>query len=199
MEVAILSDYEDFIATKLKTVRPSGFNPNKLNANLFPFQEWVVRRALNHGKYAVFGDCGLGKSLMQLVCARGVSDYTNGKTLILAPLAVVDQTKDEALKFGVLLDNIDITNYEQLDNIDPLEYQCLVLDESSILKNFEGATKKKLIDSFKDTPYKFCFTATPSPNDPTELGNHSEILDVMPRTEMLAMFFVHDAGKQREG
>ena len=188
-------NYEDFLKTKQRSIVQSGFESNELNTNLFPFQEFIVKRALKAGKYAIFADCGLGKTLMQLTWAEQVSKHTNKPVLILAPLAVVGQTKQEGVKFGIDMSNIHVYNYEQLDNIDCSIYSGVVLDESSILKNFEGQTKKQIIDSFKDTPYKLACTATPSPNDPMELGNHSEFLDVMSRNEMLAMYFVHDGGE----
>ena len=188
-------NYEDFLKTKQRSIVQSGFESNELNTNLFPFQEFIVKRALKAGKYAIFADCGLGKTLMQLTWAEQVSKYTDKPVLILAPLAVVGQTKQEGVKFGINMSNIHVYNYEQLDNIECSIYSGIVLDESSILKNFEGQTKKQIIDSFKDTPYKLACTATPSPNDPMELGNHSEFLDVMSRNEMLAMYFVHDGGE----
>ena len=188
-------NYEDFLKTKQRSIVQSGFESNELNTNLFPFQEFIVKRALKAGKYAIFADCGLGKTLMQLTWAEQVSKHTNKPVLILAPLAVVGQTKQEGVKFGINMSNIHVYNYEQLDNIECSIYSGIVLDESSILKNFEGQTKKQIIDSFKDTPYKLACTATPSPNDPMELGNHSEFLDVMSRNEMLAMYFVHDGGE----
>jgi DNA modification methylase len=132
---------------------------------------------------------------MQLEWANQVCKETKSKVLILAPLAVVGQTIQEGLKFGIDMTNIDVQNYEQLENIDCTIYSGIVLDESSILKNFEGATKKQIIDNFISTPYKLACTATPSPNDPMELGNHSEFLGVMTRNEMLAMYFVHDGGE----
>jgi ERCC4-related helicase len=162
---------------------------------MFDFQKFIVKRALRAGKYAIFADCGLGKTLMQLEWANQVCKQTKRKVLILAPLAVVGQTMQEGLKFGIDMENIDVQNYEQLNNIDCSIYSGIVLDESSILKNFEGATKNQIIDNFKNTPYKLACTATPSPNDPMELGNHSEFLDVMSRNEMLAMYFVHDGGE----
>lgn len=193
-----MEDYEDFIKRKLLSVKHSGFKPESLPDGLFEFQKFIVIRALAAGRYAIFADCGLGKTYMQLVWARKVADHTGGKVLILAPLAVTWQTIEEAQKFGVSLDGITVTNYEQLDNLDPREYQGVVLDESSILKSFDGATKKKLVDEFEQTPYKLACTATPSPNDPEELGNHSEFMNVMTRAEMLAMYFVHDAGDTGE-
>tara|TARA_R110000868_G_scaffold379697_3_gene645620 strand:- start:117 stop:2390 length:2274 start_codon:yes stop_codon:yes gene_type:complete len=190
-------DYKKFLETKQKSHIESGFDlpETELNKNLFPFQRFIVRRALKAGKYAIFADCGLGKTLMQLEWANQVSIQTERPVLVLAPLAVVGQTKQEGAKFGINMNLIDVYNYEQLDNIDCSIYGGVVLDESSILKNFEGATKKQIIDTFAKTPYKLACTATPSPNDPMELGNHSEFLDVMGRNEMLAMYFVHDGGE----
>lgn len=188
-------NYNDFLKQKQKTHIESGFEVDELNANLFEFQKFIVKRALKAGKYAIFADCGLGKTLMQLEWAYQVQKNTNKPVLILMPLAVKGQTIQEAAKFGIDISNIHFYNYEQLENIDCSVYSGVVLDESSILKNFEGATKKLIIDSFSKTPYKLACTATPSPNDPMELGNHSEFLDVMSRNEMLAMYFVHDGGE----
>ena len=190
-------EYLQFLETKQKNHIYSGFDimESKLNNKMFDFQKFIVKRALKAGKYAIFADCGLGKTLMQLEWANQVCKFTKSKVLILAPLAVVGQTIQEGLKFGIDMSNIDVQNYEQLDNIECSEYQGIVLDESSILKNFEGSTKKQILESFSKTPYKLACTATPSPNDPMELGNHSEFLDVMSRNEMLAMYFVHDGGE----
>lgn len=195
--VCSTGSYLDFLQTKQKTHILSGFDVDEkqLNNKMFDFQKFIVKRALKAGKYAIFADCGLGKTLMQLEWANQVCKETKGKVLILAPLAVVGQTIQEGLKFGIDMANINVQNYEQLDNIDCTIYSGVVLDESSILKNFEGATKKQIIDNFISTPYKLACTATPSPNDPMELGNHSEFLDVMSRNEMLAMYFVHDGGE----
>lgn len=188
-------DYQEFLQQKQKTHIESGFEVDQLNSNLFDFQKFIVKRALKAGKYAIFADCGLGKTLMQLEWAYQVQKNTNKPVLILMPLAVKGQTMQEAQKFGIDTTNIHFYNYEQLENIDCSIYAGVVLDESSILKNFEGATKKLIIDLFSKTPYKLACTATPSPNDPMELGNHSEFLDVMSRNEMLAMYFVHDGGE----
>lgn len=190
-----MTDYEKFLATKVKTRTDGGFISDTLNTNLFPFQEFIVKRALKAGKYAIFADCGLGKTLMQLSWAEAVSKHTGGRVLILAPLAVRGQTIAEGERFGIDMSGIDVQNYEQIDNIDCNSYAGIVLDESSILKNYEGATKSIIIDRFKNTAYKLACTATPSPNDPMELGNHSEFLDAMGRNEMLAMYFVHDGGE----
>lgn len=189
--------YLDFLKSKSKPVTSSGFRPYKLNKNLFDFQEHIVLNALRSGRYAIFGDCGLGKTLMQLEIAYRCSLETSLPSLILAPLAVVDQTIKEGDKFGIDCTrvghgNVQITNYEQLKNIDTSAFGCICLDESSILKSFQGKTKKLIVDKFKDTQYRFCFTATPSPNDLMELGNHSEFLGQMKYKNMLSMYFIND-------
>ena len=194
--------YSEFLETKMKTHQTNGFDVKERDMNhaMFDFQKFIVKRALNAGKYAIFADCGLGKTLMQLEWAKQVSQQTVKPVLLLAPLAVSGQTIQEGTKFGIQVSrvgngNIQITNYEQLENINTNEFGGVVLDESSILKNYEGKTKQRIIDAFKKTPYKLACTATPSPNDPMELGNHAEFLDVMSRNEMLAMYFVHDGGE----
>jgi predicted methyltransferase len=194
--------YNEFLQQKQKKHILSGFEIDEslLNKNLFDFQRFIVKRALNAGKYAIFADCGLGKTLMQLEWANQVNKHTGKPVLIIAPLAVTGQTIAEGAKFGIKCAKygagspIEVTNYEQLENIETSCFSGVVLDESSILKNFEGQTKKLILDKFASTPYKLACTATPSPNDPMELGNHSEFLDVMSRNEMLAMYFVHDGG-----
>lgn len=197
-------EYKEFLKQKEKAHVLSGFDidESELNKKMFPFQKFITKRALSAGKYAIFADCGLGKTLMQLEWAHQVNKHTKKPVLILAPLAVAGQTVKEGKKFRIDVCKYDgsnspiqISNYEQLENIDTTLFSGIVLDESSILKNFEGATKKLILDLFKDTPYKLACTATPSPNDPMELGNHSEFLDVMSRNEMLAMYFVHDGGE----
>lgn len=194
--------YQEFLNNKFKTLEKSGFEikDELLNKNLFNFQRFIVKRALQNGKYAIFADCGLGKTLMQLEWANQVNKYTGKPVLILCPLAVAGQTIKEGQKFGINVvkydgsSSIQITNYEQLENIDCSLFSGIVLDESSILKNYEGQIKKTILESFSKTPYKLACTATPSPNDPMELGNHSEFLDIMTRTEMLSMYFIHDGG-----
>lgn len=188
-------EYDEFIKSKSRKTIESGFEAGNLNSNLFPFQKWIVKRALKAGRFAVFADCGLGKTIMQLEWAAKVVKHTGGKVLLLAPLAVTDQTIEEAEKFNISLEGITITNYEQLDNLTSSDYIGLVLDESSIIKNYHGAIKNKIFDLFSDTPYKLACSATPSPNDPIELGSHSEILNNMQGSEMLAMFFVNDGMK----
>ena len=189
--------YQEFLKTKEKNHISSGFDieEKELNINLFDFQKFTVKTALKKGRFAVFADCGLGKTLMQLSWAEEVFNYTGQKVLLLAPLAVVSQTKLEAKKFSINLDSFDITNYEQLKNTDTSIYSGVVLDESSILKGKDGKLSKYIIDTFKMTPYKLACTATPSPNDHMELGQHSSFLGVMSYLEMLAMYFVHDGGE----
>jgi hypothetical protein len=190
--------YEEFLKSKIKKIEQTGFNADELNPNLFEFQKFIVKRALQCGKYAIFADTGLGKTIMQLSWADAVVKYTSGRVLILAPLAVSGQTIEEGQKFGINVSrnngDIQIINYEQLDKINPSDFIGVVLDESSILKNFTGKIKEQIIDMFKDTKYKLACTATPSPNDLMELGNHSEFLNYMSRNEMLSMYFVHDGG-----
>lgn len=200
-------NYEQLLESKKSRVKESGFEVNELPAYLFDFQSFITRKALKAGKYAIFADCGTGKTIMQLVWSDEVVRHTNKSVLILAPLAVTGQTIKEGEKFHVtvsrwvsnnqckLFTGIYIANYEQLENIDCSLFAGIVLDESSIIKNFEGAIRNKIMEGFANTQYKLACTATPSPNDPMELGNHSEFLNVMSRNEMLSMYFVHDGGE----
>lgn len=200
-----IEKYNKFLETKKNNKIESGFNVdyNELNPILFDFQKYCVKIALKVGKFALFEDCGLGKTIQQLEWADKVYKHIKKPIIILAPLAVVSQTIEEANKFGYNISEynskdcnsgIYITNYENIDNIDASLFGGVVLDESSILKNFTGKTRTLLIESFHNTPYKLACTATPSPNDTTEICNHAEFLNVMNRTEMLAMYFVHDGG-----
>lgn len=192
-----MNDYQKFLETKRKNFIESGFkiSETKLNPLLKDFQKFGVKTALFKGKFAFFFDCGLGKTFCQLEWAKQVSIKTKKKVLILAPLAIVEQTKNEAAKFNIPLDCFDITNYDQLKNTDCSIYSGVVLDESSILKGKDGKLSNLIIETFKNTPYKLACTATPSPNDHMELGQHSEFLGGMSYLEMLAMFFVHDGGE----
>ena len=197
--------YDEFLKTKeMQSIR-AGFSVPKdaLNSNLFPFQKDIVAWALQKGKSCVFTDCGSGKTIIQLEYAHQVCKKTGGTALIVCPLSVAEQTKREGEKFGIeahvvreqadiIRGSVNITNYEILNHFDPETFVCIVLDESSILKCYTSATRNELIDSFAGTPYKLCCTATPSPNDHTELGNHAEFMGIMSRTEMLATYFVHD-------
>ena len=202
-------EYQEFLEMKKQQRIESGFkvNDDDLNPALFPFQKYCVKRALAVGKFALFEDCGLGKTIQQLEWAQKVCEKIDKPVLILAPLAVISQTIKEGEKFGYVVKEIGdmdyqqdmetgiyITNYDNMEHIEAYHFGGVVLDESSILKNFQGKTRTALIDEFRNTPYKLACTATPSPNDTTEICNHSEFLDVMSRTEMLAMYFVHDGG-----
>lgn len=200
-------DYQKFLNNKKFILESSGFDIDKsiLNPMLYDFQKDIVRWALAKGRAAIFADCGLGKTPMQLEWAQKVHDRTGGKILILAPLAVATQTVREGKKFGIkvqicesqddCIDGINITNYEKLDRFVANEFEGIVLDESSILKSFTGKVRTSIIENFSSVPFKLACTATPAPNDYMELGNHSEFLGVMTRSEMLAMFFVHDGGE----
>lgn len=198
-------EYEQFIKQKEKSHISSGFNidDSVLNSKMYPVQKYAVKTALNKGRFALFFDCGLGKTLMQLEWAKQVSIKTSKPVLILAPLAVSKQTINEGKKFGINIHVVtidgdnqnEITNYEQLKNIDCTKYSGVVLDESSILKGRDGKLSRLIIDTFKNTHYKLACTATPSPNDHMELGQHSEFLGAMSYLEMLAMYFVHDGGE----
>lgn len=190
-------NYNEFLETKKRQFISSGFDvqENELNPLLKDFQKYGVTTSLKKGRFAFFFDCGLGKTFCQLEWSRLVHKHTNRKVLILAPLAIVEQTKQEAVKFNISLDCFDITNYDQLKNIDTSIYSGVVLDESSILKGRDGKLSGLIISTFKNTPYKLACSATPSPNDHMELGQHSEFLGGMTYLEMLAMFFVHDGGE----
>ena len=187
-----MNEYQEFLKSKQKSKEHKGFAAFPMNDKLFPFQQFIVERNLSKGKHAVFADCGLGKTVMELETASQIVRHTNKPVLIIAPLVVVAQTKREAEKFGFDLDKVTITNFENLHNINPHEYAGLIVDESSIMKNFEGEIKKQLFEYFHNTPYKFAFTATPSPNDPMELANHSEFLGYQSRLGMLATYFIND-------
>lgn len=200
-------NYEDFLKSKRFVLESSGFDIDKseLNPMLYEFQKDIVRWALKKGKACIFADCGLGKTPMQLSWAHQVCKHTGGMVLILAPLAVADQTKRESEKFGYTakvvekqsecINGINITNYEKLDRFVANEFVGIVLDESSILKSYSGKARTAIIHNFHSVPYKLACTATPAPNDYMEIGNHSEFCGVMTRSEMLSMFFVHDGGQ----
>lgn len=196
--------YAEFLQSKHRKVVSSGFEKPRENMNqhMFDWQKDIAYWALKKGRAALFEDCGLGKTLQQLEWAQSVCDYTERPVLIVAPLAVAEQTRHEGEKFGYqvsvcrtqndVLDGINITNYEMLSHFDASKFTGVVLDESSILKNYTSKTRTQIIEMFRDTPYKLSCTATPSPNDYMELGNQAEFLGVMSRTEMLATYFIHD-------
>ncbi len=196
--------YKEFLESKTLNDIPSGFEPRAINDMLFDFQADIVKWAIKRGRAAVFADCGLGKTPMQLDWAKHVYDQIGRDILIVAPLAVSRQTKREGKKFGVqvnvcreqkdVIPGINITNYEMLHKFDADQFGGVVLDESSILKSYTGKIRSMIIEMFQETPYKLACTATPAPNDFMELGNHSQFLNVMTREEMLSMFFINDAG-----
>lgn len=201
-----MENYLQFLETKRKSFIERGFSieESELNPLLKDFQKFAVKTALFKGCFALFEDCGLGKTFQQMEWAYQVYKKFNLPVLILSPLAVVEQTILEGVKFGIPLnkfkesenyDGIYITNYDQLHNIDCSIFNGVVLDESSILKGRDGKLSSLIIESFKNTPYKLCCTATPSPNDHMEIGQHSEFLGAMSYSEMLAMYFVHDGGE----
>lgn len=192
--------YLSLIARKSASISPSGFDADNIASHLFPFQSDLTRWALRRGRAALFAATGLGKTIMLLEWARHVS--RRGRVIIFAPLAVGQQIETMAYSFGVeaFFRRIDdgsriiITNYEMRGRFDPSQFTGVIIDESSILKGFEGKIRTDLIDAFKATPYRLACTATPAPNDYTELGNHAEFLGVKTRAEMLSEFFVHDGG-----
>lgn len=201
-------EYEEFIENKSISVISTGMKVDKseLNPMLFEFQKDIVRWALGKGKAAIFADCGDGKTAMQLEWAEQIRTRTGGKVIIIAPLAVSQQTEREGQKFGIKVNicesmqdvtenAVNITNYEKLQKFNADEFIAVVLDESSIIKSYSGKIRNQIIEMFYKTPYKLACTATPAPNDYMELGNHSEFLGVMTRSEMLAMYFVHDGGE----
>ena len=196
-----MTSYAEFLAGKERRAHQVGptIAPDTIHPLLHDWQQAIVEWSVRTGRAAIFADCGLGKTFMQLEWARLIAD----RTLIVAPLSVARQTVGEAHKIGLEVgyvrhadevdqDGIWITNYEMVDQFDPSEFGAVVLDESSILKNVEGKTRQRLTGSFAQVPYRLACTATPAPNDVAELCNHAEFLGVMPRNEMLAAFFVHD-------
>ena len=200
-----MSEYLEFIRKKAVIYQASGFECEERNAALFGWQNDVVKWALRKGKCAIFSDCGTGKTRMLLQWAEMVHRHTGRPVLILAPLAVAQQTRSEGKKCGIevqicrdqkdCVDGLNITNYEMLQHFNPEEFSGVVLDESSIIKHKDGKTRQMIQDMFEQTPYKLCCTATPAPNDFMELGTHAQFLGVMRQTEMLATFFVHDGGE----
>lgn len=200
-----MDTYSDFVASKRRAEVATGHNPGHMNCNLFDFQKAIASWAVRRGRAAIFADTGLGKTLMQLAWADEVAKHNDGCVLILAPLAVSEQTIEQGRTFGIDVSRVPvggtpgatgvwITNYERMDSIDFASLTGVVLDESSILKSHDGKTRTALIEACQGIPYRLSCTATPSPNDFMELGNQCEFLGVMSRTEMLATYFVNDTG-----
>lgn len=194
--------YADFLRRKLVEHGESGFECVVDNDRLFEWQRAVVEWAVRKGKAALFLDTGLGKTAIQLQWAHEIVKAGKGDVLVVAPLAVSQQSVREGAKFGIPVTHcrepedvrpgISITNYERIEKFDLSRFAGVVLDESSILKSFMGKTKRTLVDAFRDTPYKLASTATPSPNDHMEILNHAEFLDVMRSSEALAIWFIND-------
>lgn len=206
---AAQDDYDAFLRGKVIRVDPVGFEPQAeyFPEALFPFQRKIVEWAIRRGRAAIFADCGLGKTPMQLTIADQVIRYTSKPALILAPLGVVPQTVGEGRKFGFdatpcrsmadVRAGINVTNYEMLHKFDTSVFGFIGLDESSILKAYDGATRQAIIAAFQNTLFRYAFTATPAPNDHVELGNHAEFLGVMTLREMKSHWFVHDMNNIR--
>lgn len=201
MTIVSETPYDTFLACKRRHVQDRGVkvDPALLHPSLFEFQRDLTTWALSKGTAAIFADTGLGKTRMQVEWARHAAD----RSLIVAPLSVARQTVREAARIDAEVryvrdpemvngPGIYITNYEMVDHFDPSWFGAVVLDESSILKNVAGKTRERLTKRFRAVPRRLCCTATPAPNDHAELTNHAEFLGIMPRSEMLAAFFIHD-------
>jgi len=192
--------YKQFLEQKRVIAQPVGkkIDLADINPVLFPFQRDIVKWAIGKGRSSIFADTGLGKTIMQVEWARLIGE----QTLIVAPLSVARQTVREAKRLlnvdvhytrsgDDVVDGINITNYEMVGHFDDISFGAVVLDESSILKALDGKTRRRLTSRFADTPYRLCCTATPAPNDMTELGNHAEFLGICSEAEMRAMFFIN--------
>jgi len=195
-------DYKEFLSTKLHYGYSDGFEATYMPDILFNYQKDIVNWACKKGRAALFEDCGLGKTIQQVTWAVNVSNKTNGIVLIIAPLAVNFQTIKEAKTLlNILIERFDsgthkslikIANYENLDKLNPEDYAGIVIDESSILKSVDSKTRKRLIEFAQNIPYRLACTATPAPNDISEIANHTEFLGIMKREEMLAKWFYND-------
>lgn len=197
-----LAEYRAFIASRAPAMQKSGFNPRPINTSAKAHQVAVLNFALERGKSAAFLDTGLGKSFIELEFARQCAEETGKPSLILTPLAVAGPMIREGQKFGIDARQIReqdqvgagvmVANYERLAKLDPYSFGAIILDESSILKSYASKMRVMIQDAFIDTPFKLAATATPSPNDHTELGNHAEFLGVMRQQEMLSKWFIND-------
>jgi hypothetical protein len=204
-----MSDYKEFIAGKKRKLKPMGFDvdADRLNPFLKNWQRRVVAFAVRRGRAAMFEECGLGKTIQQLVWSEQVVKHTGKPVILHCPLSVRKQTLSEAKKFNIgvpvavtddksqVIEGINIVNYEKLAHFDTSIFAGVVLDESSVLKAFTGKTKRMLCEAYTNTPYRLACTATPSPNDQMELGNQAEFLGIMPSNEMLSRWFINDTMK----
>jgi hypothetical protein len=201
-----VTDYDAFVQSKLAIVPPSGIRdgfavPDSLFAHQAALTSWALRR----GRAAVFADTGLGKMRMELAYADAICKHTGKPVMIHTPLAVAAQLAAEGVKVGIpakvcrepsdLTDGINITNYDRLHKFDTSIFGGVVLDESGCIKHHDSKTFQALTEAYRNTPFKLPATATPAPNDWTELGTHAEFLGICTRQEMLAEFFTHDGGE----
>jgi hypothetical protein len=197
-------EYAQFLERKARRVNRVGFEPGPVSSALFPFQADLARWAVRRGRAAVFAATGLGKTRIELEWARHVARHTGGPVLVLAPLAVAPQMVEEGARIGLAVTHardgaevsgaVTVTNYDRLHRFDPSAFAGVVLDESSCIKHQHSKTLAALLAAFERTPYRLSATATPAPNDYTELGTQAEFLGIATRTEMLSEFFVHDGG-----
>ena len=195
-------EYAAFLASKAPRPRAVGIEPGPMPSHLFDYQAECVRFALRQGRAAMFLDTGLGKTRIQLEWCRQAAEASNGRALLLTPLAVARQIEREGLSLGYDVrvirhqdearDGINVCNYDRLAALDTVQFGAVSLDESSILKNFTGATTRALIASFEGHRFKLASTATPAPNDHMELGTHAEFLGLMRSVEMLSRWFIND-------
>lgn len=195
-------NYQEFLERKQHAIGMYGIEPVHIPDAMFDYQKYVTEYAIRKGRCAVFLDTGLGKTLIELTIAQNYVRHSNKPVLIITPLAVAFQFIKEAEKFGVddimyskdgrYTTKIVVCNYERLDKFDTNNFECVILDESSILKNFDGAIKGQVTSFLKKIKYRYLFTATPSPNDFIELGTSSEALGYMGYTDMLTKFFTNN-------
>ena len=206
--VNVRNDYGAFLARKSQLDTFDGFEPSFLPDYLFGFQRDLVEWAVRKGRAAIFADCGMGKTPMQLVWAENVVRHTSGRVLVLTPLAVAAQTVRESEKFGVRArrsadgvahPGVTVTNYERLHYFDPSDFAGVVCDESSILKSFDGATKAAITEFMRKLRYRLLCTATAAPNDYIELGTSSEALGYLGHMDMLNRFFKNDQNNSATG
>lgn len=205
----MICDYRDFVASKGQANTGSGFNTLFIPDAAFDFQKYLIDWCVSRGRSAIFADCGLGKTLMQLAWAENVHRHTNKPVLILTPLAVAEQSEKESVRFGIasqvsrdgqFANGIVITNYERLHHFNWQDFAGVACDESSILKGFGGARRKQITRFMSKLPYRLLCTATPSPNDYVELGTSSEALGELSHSDMLKRFFrmLDDKGQKKE-
>ena len=194
-------DYREFVEGKTHLSGQFGFDPTFFPADAFDFQSAMIEYAVRQGRAALFEDCGMGKTMQLLAWAQNVVEHVNKPVLILTPLAVAQQTVREGEKFGVdakrsiageISGDIIVANYERLQHFDPADFAGVVCDESSILKNFDGARRGEITEFMRKMPYRLLTTATAAPNDYIELGTSSEALGHLGYTDMLSRFFKND-------